>query len=84
MSDDLFDLPPDPASEADFTITVHKFGAALPVSCCMLADAGGSPCDHPARPPLPRRKRVRWAITNWWYRNRPHMHRGPCPVEEDW
>jgi len=69
-------------------ITVHKIGAYVPVSVELLLDAGAI-TEEEARemgwtppPPLPRLRRLRWALSSWWWDHKPRVHFGPCEVDE--
>ena len=62
---------------------VRKIGYSVPVSCCLLTDATGvNHCKHPLPPPPTRWQTLRRRLADWWWRNRPAVHRGPCEVEE--
>ena len=62
---------------------VHKISYVMPVSCCvMTANTGDNHCQHPPPKPLSRYRRIRINAQLWWWHNRPHIHRGPCEVDE--
>jgi hypothetical protein len=64
-------------------VKVNKIGYYVPVSCCVMTDSTGvNYCEHPAPPPLSRRRRIRLNLQVWWATHRPHIHLGPCDVED--
>lgn len=65
--------------------TVKKISYTVPVSCCvMTANTGVNYCEHPLPEPPSRWKRARWAMRDWCWRNKPHIHRGPCETGDEW
>ena len=66
---------------SDPEITVTKYGATVPISCCVLTEATGeNHCVHPPAPRarLPWHRWLRWSISAWWYDHGPRVHFGPC------
>lgn len=69
--------------EDELNITVTKWGYSVPVSCCvMTAHTGVNYCEHPPPPPVSKWRSFKWELQAWWWENRPHIHRGPCEVDE--
>lgn len=68
----------------DPDITVRKIGYTMPVSCCLLTAYSDdiNYCKHPKPPPPSRWELTRWRLRDWWWRNKPTIHRGPCEVDE--
>lgn len=63
---------------------VRKISATVPFSIELLLDAGAITEDQAREmgweppPPVPWRRRARWALQSWWWDHRPHLHLGPC------
>jgi hypothetical protein len=64
--------------------SVQKIGYVVPFSDDVLLHNGAITEDEARSmgwtppPPTPRLRRLRRALSAWWWEHRPHVHLGPC------